>query len=269
MATAISVGLIQRKINTMVRWACWRVLNPALTSRSGVTLHVESDSDWEVLREIFIDCDYDGPIQAALDLSAPDRQIHILDLGANVGFFTSRCVDLYRQAQLSSPLNIVAVEGAPMAFVELQRRVGGLSGQGVTISLNEGLVGRRSGTAKIYSSPFHPITNGVVPPGRKTSRIPLLGRHAEDSQYLDVSNLLPEKGPIDLIKCDIEGSELEFLQNYGDLLRRTRLLVIEFHPDLCDAGVCAELLSEYGLTHKRTIFTQATHSLHAYEGPCY
>jgi FkbM family methyltransferase len=261
---ATTMRLIGRKITAVVRLACWRTLNPSLTSHSGITLRVRSEGDWDVLREIFIDRDYDGPIQAALDAVSPGRPLRILDLGANTGFFALRCVDLHRRAQLSSPLDIIAVEGAPSAFAELQRRVVGLSGTGVTLSIRKGLVGRRSGMAKIYTSPFLPNLNGVVPRAGKTSHNLLLGRHAEDSQYLDLSNLVPGTGSIDLIKCDIEGSELEFLQNYSDLLRRTRLLVIEFHPLRCDINLCRELLESYGFTHERTIADHPTHSLHVW-----
>ena len=103
---ATAIRLIGRKITAIVRLVCWRALDPSLTSHSGITLRVRNDGDWDVLREIFIDRDYDGPIQAALDAASPGQPVRILDLGANVGFFVSRCVDLYRRAELSSPLKL-------------------------------------------------------------------------------------------------------------------------------------------------------------------
>ena len=258
---------ISRKISDMVRLACWRTLNPAITRESGVTLHVRSDSDWEVLQEVFINHDYDEAISSALNSSKLGQEIQIIDLGANVGFFMLRCIDLYRQAQLPTPLKILSVEGAPQAFAELQRRAGALSKGNVTLDIRQGLVGRRTGKAKIYSSPFSSMTNSVVRGNGRTSRIPLLGRHAEDSEYIDLLTLIPETGTIDLLKCDIEGSELEFLQNYGDLLSRTRLLVIELHPKECDADACAELLRKSGFTLLRNVFVHPTHILRIYKGP--
>jgi hypothetical protein len=58
---------------------------------------------------------------------------------------------------------------------------------------------------------------------------------------------LGDVGAVDLLKCDIEGAELLFLQSYPDLLRSVRAVVMELHPGLCDANECLRLLAEYGL----------------------
>jgi FkbM family methyltransferase len=238
-----------------------------MTCGSGVQLRVRSDSDWDVLQEIYIDCDYDDTIQAAFRVSS-DPEIRVLDLGANVGFFSLRCIDLYRQAQMPKPLKIVALEGAPGTFTELESRVGACSGDGVSVVARQGLVGLRTGEGQIYTSPFVSNTNGVVPAGGKTSRIPVLGRHAEKSAYIDLLSLIPKAEPVDLVKCDIEGSELDFLHNYADLLRRTRFLVIEVHPRHCNAEECYQMLRSYGFQLIRDIRVYPTHRLSAYRGPC-
>jgi FkbM family methyltransferase len=261
------VSLFGNKIKAIARWACWRFLTPVVTKQSGVTLQVRSDSDWEILKEIFIERYYDNSIHAALHASLPGRPIQVLDLGANVGFFASRCIDLYREAQIPNELTILAVEGSPSAFGELQRRAGLLSAEGVTLTVRQGLVGCRSGDAKIYSSPFSSMTNSVVPANGKTSRFPVLGRHAENSRYIDLLDLVSSSEPIDLLKCDIEGSELDFLRNYGDLLRCTRFLIIELHPGICDMGSCEELLNRYGFAFQRTVFEYPTYTLRMYRGP--
>ena len=35
--------------------------------------------------------------------------------------------------------------------------------------------------------------------------------------------------PYDLIKCDIEGAEWDFMQNYGAVIRKTNFLLLEWH----------------------------------------
>ena len=35
--------------------------------------------------------------------------------------------------------------------------------------------------------------------------------------------------PYDLIKCDIEGSEWEFLNNYQNLIKKSKYLLLEWH----------------------------------------
>lgn len=71
--------------------------------------------------------------------------------------------------------------------------------------------------------------------------------------YLDVAQFVPEGAVIDLLKCDIEGSEFSFFQNYPDLLGRTRHLVVEFHPDFGDVEEALVCLRKSGLEHIRNL----------------
>jgi hypothetical protein len=58
---------------------------------------------------------------------------------------------------------------------------------------------------------------------------------------------------IHLLKCDIEGSEQMFLENYPDILAMTDAVVMELHPELCDVQHCRQLLNDAGLEHAMTI----------------
>ncbi len=93
----------------------------------------------------------------------------------------------------------------------------------------------------------------VALPGAPTSRQPFLNRYAVEASYLDLDQLVSKDVSIDLLKCDIEGSELELLENYPDLMRRARNLLIELHPLRCDRARCETLLKEYGFRCERTI----------------
>ncbi|MYB77336.1 MAG: hypothetical protein F4X83_09620, partial [Chloroflexi bacterium] len=50
-----------------------------------------------------------------------------------------------------------------------------------------------------------------------------------------VNRCAPAGEDIDLAKIDIEGSEEAFLCSHPEALRRIRTLIVELHPDLCDA----------------------------------
>jgi len=226
---------------------------------------LKSESDWEIANEIFLQGDYDDAIDQAFLSNGSTGPVRILDLGANIGLFSLRCLDRHASAKLQRRLELIAIEGSPSLFVELKQRLANyLDSRDLSLTAKQGLVGRRSGKGMIYSSVFHSCTNTVVRPGGKTSTNILLGRHAEDSAYLDLDELIPPGGAVDLIKCDIEGSELDFLQSYETLLRRTRLLVIEFHSRFCDVNACHALVGTYGFCKARTIKTLPTHSLEMY-----
>jgi hypothetical protein len=70
--------------------------------------------------------------------------------------------------------------------------------------------------------------------------------------YVNLSMLLAQEPRIALLKCDIEGSELCFIENYPDVLAKTNVAVFELHRDLCDVDRCQALLREYGFAHHAT-----------------
>lgn len=258
------VRLACRKIWMAAQLLCWRVLKPTIVLRSGIRLWINTESDWEVAKEILIDRDYDEAICHTFSSADSQNSVRILDLGANVGFFSARCIDLYLQRESNLQLELFAIEGAPSLAAELRRRLSGCRQQNVSLVVKEGLVGPRTGEAMIHSSVFHSCTNSVARNGTKTSRTRFLNRHAEQSAYLDLDQVISPGTHVDLIKCDIEGSELDFLRTYEDLLRRTRVLVIELHPGICNSGMCRELLDSYGFSKLRTIKHYPTHSLELY-----
>ena len=69
----------------------------------------------------------------------------------------------------------------------------------------------------------------------------------------DLETLVDRRDSIDLVKCDIEGSELTFLDNYPELLKRTRYLALEIHPHLCSLDACMERVEALEFTRIRTV----------------
>ena len=70
--------------------------------------------------------------------------------------------------------------------------------------------------------------------------------------YIDLDALTESWEAIDLIKCDIEGSEFDFIGSYPNLLRRCRSVVIEFHPAFGDVEAAKEKLRGHGFHHGTT-----------------
>lgn len=62
---------------------------------SGIKIRLKDTSNWYMYNDIFVDGEYDTPIQQSLH-SQQDKHLNIIDIGANVGFFTLRFIDLLR-----------------------------------------------------------------------------------------------------------------------------------------------------------------------------
>lgn len=207
------------------------------TLGSGLTVRVASKGEWWAYNEVFVNGEYDVPIQAALAASS-GRPFVVLDLGANVGYFTFRVFDLIRQQHLDRILpDITMVEGSPETFGKLEERVRSQQLASSVRTLN-GLVGERTGSTLIRQSAVH-VKNSIVD-------VPAGG--GVNVAFVDLDTLMQDKVQIDLLKCDIEGAELLFIENYSDLLRKVRYAVFELHHHLCDSEKCLSKLQSLGFS---------------------
>jgi len=214
-------------------------LNLEHTLNSGLTVKVASKGEWWAYNEIFVNGGYDVPINAALGKSSGQPFV-ALDLGANVGYFTFRVLDLIRQQHLDHVLaDITLVEGGPETFGKLEERIHSQQLSPSSIRMVHGLVGQRTGSALIRESAVH-VKSSII-------NVPVGG--GVSVEFADVDALMKDKAAIDLLKCDIEGAELMFIENYGDLLGKVKHAVFELHHDQCDTEKCMRMLESMGFQH--------------------
>jgi FkbM family methyltransferase len=204
---------------------------------SGLVVRISSPGQWILFTDIFVRGEYDPAIDAAIERA--DNSFLAVDLGANVGFFTLRLADrVLRAPGLSNAFTIYSVEGAFEEYTELERRLDQPPLRGHCRPMHA-LAGNRGG-------------QGVITRGREhTNNVVAIGKAGDEVPYVDLEALLPADRPIDLLKCDIEGSEVAFLDSYRDLLERVRVAVFELHGDRCDTTKCEQVLSAAGFKNRR------------------
>lgn len=238
----------------------WRLLAINVEVCPGKWVGLRSDSDLQVFLEIFVSCDYDQAILDSLEKSEGD--VVFVDLGANVGLFGARVASLLYGMGVKPSVRVLAVEGNPKTFTRAEETFASVSGGDLTIISVCGLVGHRTGTAFI-SSNHHEGSQGIV--GREVrSAIPFRGAYGVESKYVDLAEWLPQSAEIALLKCDIEGSESDFLLEYEDVLVRTRRLLIELHPLRTDVEKCRNLIRSYGFLIERQIQASTSMILESY-----
>jgi FkbM family methyltransferase len=213
---------------------------------SGIYIRVTNLADWTIYNEIFVSGEYDAPIKEAL--SSAGIKLNVLDIGANVGFFSFRFIDLLRQSGRNIPFHITLIEGSPNVARELEERIeiNLLS----DLKVVNGLVGKRQGSARIAELDFH-------------AQNTIMGRGGSIVNFVDLETILNAE-PIDFLKCDIEGAELLFLENYPELLKRTRLAVFELHPSKCDLERCISILKESGFNGHKILRDDRETSVHQF-----
>ncbi|NEO44545.1 MAG: FkbM family methyltransferase [Moorea sp. SIO4A3] len=205
-----------------------------------------------IYNDIFVDGEYDLPIKQSLASGLSGQPLNILDIGANVGYFTLRLADLILQGENSeSDFRVTLVEGSPTIYKELKSRLNNQPNLADKFKIVHGLVGERQGSAKILESDFH-VMNAVASSSSSGGT---------NVSYIDLESLYSESSEIDLLKCDIEGSELIFMENYKDLLWRVKSAVFELHHDRCDTARCFEILKDAGFLNHQQLRQESTFSL--------
>ncbi len=225
-----------------------------LDLQSGLRILVKNQIDFFLYHEIFANREYAEPLRQILGelvagpaaptlshISGPTQPPRLpfrcVDLGCNIGYFTFLLADTLTINGIENFI-IEAVDGSSLNQVEYVSRI---MGQKKPILANKvdsycGLVGKKTGSSGFHEFRFHCLDHTV----------PLGTLGSSEVAYLDLDKVLAP-GPIDLIKCDIEGSEADFLDNYGDLLRRTTWFLVELHEEKVNLEHCRQRLARRGL----------------------
>ena len=241
---------IKRVIPREIKAAIWKLASKHLhlerVLASGYKIRISSYADWCIYNDIFVEGEYDLAIDAALQGLTTRVHFRLVDLGANVGFFILRVLDRMRR-RFETPLrtSILCVEASPSLKVELEARVGTTRDERTSVTIVTGLVGEQTGSATLEFASSE-VMNRISRDASSGPRLP----------FVDLDMFLYDIEEIDLLKCDIEGSESKFLRNYSGILRRARVAVFEFHQPECALEPEMRALKEAGFSRSTLLLDQ-------------
>jgi FkbM family methyltransferase len=248
-------ALVPQTVLDWLRHVVWRLPNLVRRLPSGLRVLVRSPSDWVLFNDIFVDREYEEVIGTLVRRTSASSEIHILDLGANVGYFSLYAADRLLVNDRTS-FAVEMVEPNPLLVRELRQRVAAQQPLQDKLRVTQALVGERDGGAVLHAAGAHFQASAV----RRASRGP-----SWFVRYIDIEKLAGSWSHVDLIKCDIEGSETTFLRTYPDLLAKCGLLAIELHVGCCDFASCHHMIVAAGLTQWRELRVTADATLRLYE----
>ncbi len=177
---------------------------PAVIHVGSAQVSVHSISDVGTLESCVVDV-YDELREAGVELHGSA----VLDLGANIGQWTTALKLLYPD------VHIIAVEPNPTVYEQLVRNTERLDGVTcVCTAVGE----EESGSVRLYRQPLTGMST-LVPSGADSIADPV------DVPLTTVDHLVSE--PVEVIKIDVEGYEIEVLRGAAKLLRTAKYLIVE------------------------------------------
>ena len=208
-----------------------------------------------IYNEVIVNGEYDSVIHDVLDSNPAPEPLHIVDLGANVGYFSFHFADLFIQQRGGSEgLSLTLVEGSPAVFTELQRRLSDeplLANRAKAIC---GLAGKRGGGDY--------VGQGYIHYGQTASSQRTFG--SKWVPYVDLVEILGDVDRIALLKCDIEGSEFDLIENYPSLFEKVAVAVFELHNYGRDIDLCRQRLKACGFGKRQVLRTAPSFSIESY-----
>ena len=142
----------------------------------------------------------------------------VLDVGANIGFYTSLFADL-----VGPTGGVHSFEPDPLSFGILKHR----TARHGNVTANQAAVGDRSGSITLFCNRSNRADNRVhASLGEETAETVEVPLTTLDDYCRDIPR-------IDAVKMDIQGAEVAALRGFRQTLARTgpRWLLIEFSPE--------------------------------------
>lgn len=164
------------------------------------------------------------------DAWVPGLQRHerplVLDVGANIGFFTALCLAECPKARIHAFELIPECE----PLIRMRMKEGGLEEGGVVMAA---MGSSDEGFLDVHYDAFYDMTNSV---GRGGARMAHARRRSLDAWADEV---IPGQSPA-LVKIDVEGAEGDVVAGARRLLSRSETILMELHGDPAPLRVLQE-----------------------------
>jgi FkbM family methyltransferase len=161
----------------------------------------------------------------------------IFDLGANCGFFSFHALDFFPKAKIH------AFEPQRSLVSKFERTVD-RNKLGKRIMVNQCAVGKNSGQLEFFEN-RSPISASLIKEKVSSRSI----RKKYKVRVTDLDSYAKENSIsiVDLLKIDVEGSELEVVAGGKKVLEQAKVVFVEVHPPFCTAEEIELALEKHGL----------------------
>ena len=205
----LKINSIRKKVLFEVKNKYFSELDISLPVGDNFWIQLYENDSYDSFYEIFIKKEYARFL--------PEINIYnILDIGANFGFFSFWLQSLYPVTKLNS----IMVEPSLRCFNAINKQIDKCKFNDHFKSLRAVIGDNSLDNIKFFDRPFMAGSTFSNSFDDYYEFVPIL-------KYDDLLNQTIT--PFDLIKCDIEGSEWEFINHYEELFKKCKFLLLEWH----------------------------------------
>jgi len=205
------IPFFRRRIAHDIKYNHFSSLGISIPVKNGFWAPIPQYDAYDSFSEIFIKNEY-------LDF-LPDAEIKkVIDIGANYGYFSLWLQSMNPNIELEA----LMIEPCINCRDSIDRLMRDQKLKGVTQMLDGVIDDPKLGHSSFFDRPFM-ASSSFITLEEEEEGVRKVRIITEDDI---ISKLNP---PYDLIKCDIEGSEWEFLSHYPKILSGTRHLILEWH----------------------------------------
>jgi len=221
-------------------------------TQGGFSYQLRSIASIVAAKEMFETDMYRKPLR-----NEPVRRF--VDLGCNVGFFPILLAEITRSRELEG----IMIDGNRTVLKEAQEHattnglhriegILGLAGFSATREHAEFLINPSSHIASTATGRMNPS----VPSAGRSVKVTVPCINVEEAWKTRFGDT-----PIDLLKVDIEGMELELFRNAHDLILRTSRLIFEWHKWQVSFADCSDVLTSAGFEEPTPVWEDAQHGM--------
>jgi FkbM family methyltransferase len=201
--------ILRKSILTNLKSKYFHELGLSLPLVNGYWAHLMENDSYNSFSEIFIQQEYK-------DFLSKSDLLKVIDLGAHYGYFS-----LWLQSKIGSDeFRSLLIEPSLLCRRSLNNLIAQptLSGRFKYI---HGAIGRPTDDkVNFFERPFMAGSSFDLSNNESSYSVNIL-------KVEEILQALPP--PYDLIKCDIEGSEWDFIGHYPEILQKSKYLLMEWH----------------------------------------
>ena len=208
--TLLKSFFCRRALLTHLKARYFHEFNHSIPLGNGYWADILENDGYDSFSEIFIKQEY-------LDLLPNKKISRIVDIGAHYGYFSLWLQSKFPKSEICSLL----IEPSPRSCRSLEHLVKLKSLNGRFRFINKAIGNPKNKYSNFYERPH---MAGSIFGSTLCSEDSI-----EVEQLFETEFLSEYPPPYDLIKCDIEGAEWDFMQNYDSIIRKTNYLLLEWH----------------------------------------